>query len=108
MTNRPSTEPPVVEYSGKGPGNTGCGMLFLQAIGGFFLPFIGAIAAHSFIPVSSGTTTAVSISLGIQSAALLLVIALMFRGRPGYLIGFLIAGSILGLLTAACGIRTLG
>jgi hypothetical protein len=80
-----------------------CGLLVLQTISGFFLSFMCLLGALALSPIfPTGTPFLVSY-VCIGSFALALTLFLAYSGRPGGLIGFLIASSIIALLAITCG-----
>jgi len=105
MTQLP--EDPTLAYKTPGPTNAGCGALVLQTLGGFLLTGLCKLFAHAATPAAAAQLTVILISTATFAAGLALCIYLAFRRQPGYLIGFLLASSVQGLLVALCGVNVL-
>src|SRR5947207_1016197 len=86
----------------------GCGMLTLETLGGLFFGIFLVVAAH-FVSLAIGGNATPSVIFMISAAlGLALTAYLAFARHPGFLIGFVIIWSMVGLLVSLCGPIVLG
>ena len=90
----------MLSYRRPDSADSGCGSLFLQTIAGFMLSFLLLIAANALSRAFGNFAIALISLLALGLAA---AIFLALRRRPGYLIGFLIASSIIAGIATTCG-----
>jgi hypothetical protein len=91
----------VLEYRREEP-RGGCGPLALQTLGGFILALFAFLTVRT-IAHAAGPALGLALAITLFVGALLVLSFVAATGRPGLLIGFIIASAPLVMINVLCG-----